>query len=297
MAGRKYTDFEKANQVCPVCNVTFSYHRKRKFCSDECSRSVHHPTLPKTAKCLSCKAEFVREAPSQIHCSAKCRRALALNKRKSKRRLWAKSDIACVACGSPFMPRQANAMYCSRRCMQRCWQKRHYSKVSPKMPWARLIKTLRRILARRVAQDRSEANARRLQAKLLARALGCRQCGAALPRRARLYCAPCSKAKAHDAKAASRDMGKRRLRSATVERVVRRRVLERDGWRCQICGCSTPKELSGKHKPNSPEMDHRIPASLGGPHSYANCQCTCRRCNLMKSNKSIIGQLPLLSHQ
>lgn len=70
------------------------------------------------------------------------------------------------------------------------------------------------------------------------------------------------------------------------------RVLARDGWRCQLCGCSTPKRLRGKNKPNSPELDHIIPIAAGGGHTWDNVQCTCRSCNISKSHKPL-GQLRL----
>lgn len=70
------------------------------------------------------------------------------------------------------------------------------------------------------------------------------------------------------------------------------KVFERDGWRCQLCGCSTPKRLRGTYKPNAPEVDHIIPMSLGGGHTWANVQCSCRKCNADKSAKPL-GQLRL----
>lgn len=67
-------------------------------------------------------------------------------------------------------------------------------------------------------------------------------------------------------------------------------VLLRDGWRCQLCGVSTPQSRRGKRYNNSPELDHIIPVSKGGEHSMQNTQCLCRRCNLMKSDKIMPSQ-------
>lgn len=33
-------------------------------------------------------------------------------------------------------------------------------------------------------------------------------------------------------------------------------------------------------------LDHIVPISKGGPHTYSNTQCLCRDCNLKKSDKS-----------
>lgn len=69
-------------------------------------------------------------------------------------------------------------------------------------------------------------------------------------------------------------------------------VFDRDGWRCQMCFVKTPRRLRGTHHPRAPELDHIIPVSKGGSHTYINTQCACSRCNRTKNNK-IIGQLRL----
>ena len=73
------------------------------------------------------------------------------------------------------------------------------------------------------------------------------------------------------------------------------KIFERDMWTCQICGKKTPQKNRGTKFSNAPEIDHRIPISKGGGHTYENVQCACRKCNNKKSNKSNIGQLPLFS--
>lgn len=62
-------------------------------------------------------------------------------------------------------------------------------------------------------------------------------------------------------------------------------VFSKQKWTCQDCGCATPKELRGTFLPNSPELDHIIPISKGGEHTYRNVQLLCRKCNLKKGNK------------
>lgn len=70
-------------------------------------------------------------------------------------------------------------------------------------------------------------------------------------------------------------------------------VFGRDRWRCQICGRKTPKSRRGTLADNAPELEHRIPMALGGPHTMANVQCACRRCNMAKGARRVVGQLPL----
>lgn len=75
------------------------------------------------------------------------------------------------------------------------------------------------------------------------------------------------------------------LRSVWVESVSPKKVFDRDGWRCRACGIETPEAQRGTISPSAPELDHIIPISKGGPHSYLNTQCLCRSCNALKSDK------------
>lgn len=69
-------------------------------------------------------------------------------------------------------------------------------------------------------------------------------------------------------------------------------VLARDRWRCQLCGIKTPQAKRGSIEDDAPELDHVVPLSKGGPHTRANTQCLCRRCNGLKSDTAR-GQLGL----
>lgn len=87
-----------------------------------------------------------------------------------------------------------------------------------------------------------------------------------------------------------RKMERARLRNVKVETVDPIKVFNRDGWRCQICGKKTPKAKRGSIDERAPELDHIVPLSAGGEHSYANTQCACRQCNARKGG-TVYGQL------
>jgi len=57
--------------------------------------------------------------------------------------------------------------------------------------------------------------------------------------------------------------------------LTRRAVFARDGWICQYCGA--PAE----------NLDHVVPRSRGGAHSWDNVVAACRRCNSRKENRLI----------
>lgn len=83
---------------------------------------------------------------------------------------------------------------------------------------------------------------------------------------------------------------KRRL-VGDAEVVVAAQVFERDGWRCQLCGCRVRQTGSNYHFDRA-TMDHIVPISRGGRHTYANIQTACNLCNSKKSAKSA-GQFRL----
>jgi len=72
-----------------------------------------------------------------------------------------------------------------------------------------------------------------------------------------------------------------------------RKILERDGWRCYLCGRDTPKELRGTYEDNAPELDHVIPLSRGGSHLPDNVRCSCRACNINKADRDRMEQLAI----
>jgi 5-methylcytosine-specific restriction protein A len=59
---------------------------------------------------------------------------------------------------------------------------------------------------------------------------------------------------------------------------AKKRILERDGYVCQICGCL----LEGMR---DSILDHVIPLSQGGSHEDDNLQSTCIACSAQKSAK------------
>ena len=72
-------------------------------------------------------------------------------------------------------------------------------------------------------------------------------------------------------------------------------IFARDKWRCQICGVSTPAKLRGGTDPQAPELDHRVPLSGGGGHTYDNVQLACRACNAAKGARKVVGQTTLFA--
>ena len=59
-------------------------------------------------------------------------------------------------------------------------------------------------------------------------------------------------------------------------KALRKRVLDRDGWRCTKCG-----------KAGRMECDHKIPVRAGGDDSMENCRALCRDCHFARSRRKL----------
>ena len=60
-------------------------------------------------------------------------------------------------------------------------------------------------------------------------------------------------------------------------RLSRRSILARDNYTCQYCGARA-KDLT---------VDHVVPKRLGGPSTWDNMVCCCKKCNTKKGDKSL----------
>jgi hypothetical protein len=120
--------------------------------------------------------------------------------------------------------------------------------------------------------------------------VACRDCGALFERTPcgglpKQICDACRLLKLREGRRMARD--RRRLRvsaleTAEVERIYRRKVFERDRWRCQLCG-KPVKRTATVPDPKAPTLDHVVPLAVGGSHTYANVQCAHFLCNSLKS--------------
>lgn len=91
------------------------------------------------------------------------------------------------------------------------------------------------------------------------------------------YCSPaCNERAVHRW---SRQRRRRKLRGG--DRIHPRKVFERDGWTCRLCGKPVDREAVSPD-PLSPTVDHILPVALGGLDVYTNVQCAHFSCNVRK---------------
>lgn len=91
-------------------------------------------------------------------------------------------------------------------------------------------------------------------------------------------------------KSCSRDSHRHRAKKYNCNydgSITLQKLIERDGLRCALCGgmCNTKdhswSEYSG---PTYPSIDHIIPMSKGGSHTWDNVQVAHIMCNSLKGN-------------
>jgi len=92
------------------------------------------------------------------------------------------------------------------------------------------------------------------------------------------YCSPaCGKKVGH------RVRWDRRRAAQGAERVYRLKVYERDSWTCRLCSKPIDREAVVPD-PYAATLDHVVPLSLGGSHTYLNVQAAHFICNSKKGD-------------
>lgn len=231
------------------------------------------------------------------YCSQKCG-SVAYSRRSGVRPLAEfLADVAkgaltsvCPECDCCFRPsrfgnhRNGPQRFCSRSCRHAAAHRRRAiaSVASELSRWGKPRPVPSRLAAMRRWRERAEAP--------------CRACGAKVGwQRTRIYPARTCSVECFESTPEQRS-AKRRHRAlrdarkrngALTEGFDPLAVLRRDGWRCYICGVSTPQHLRGTWENNAPEVDHIIPLAAGGEHSMRNTACACRRCNAAKGARPL----------
>ena len=76
--------------------------------------------------------------------------------------------------------------------------------------------------------------------------------------------------------------------------IQRKRLLDRDNWSCQSCGCKVHDRNTGDwNTPDKAHINHIVPISKGGNSKPENLRILCRSCNLSKRN-NVDKQLELI---
>lgn len=219
--------------------------------------------------CIACGVEWQREAVRGRvpRFCPRCRPMAA--------RYRYQPDLRCVACGDPV--RRTDCYYCSKSCAGR-------HRDSAKWP----------VCAVPVAHPSRKLWPERGPATRVF-ITDCAICNATFVTRYTISTcsAACKEAKR---RAARSERGHRRRalqRGAFVQPVYRRRIYERDKWRCNICGKRVSKTAVVPH-PRAATLDHLVPLATGGSHEPANVATAHFMCNAIKGDRGGDEQLMLV---
>ena len=216
-----------------------------------------------------------------------CGSGCAQKIRRRERGTYLGTIRQCVRCNAKYEPKHRISMYCTKTCKRVAWNRKKdpaYGTRAITKSHARAIAVGIRKSARAVRSADTYMRAELRLLRLLARP--CAVCSEPLMRdgHGTMCSDACAEVSFRNKKRAARMARKALERAASVDIVDPIRVFWRDGWRCYLCGCATPKAKRGTYDDDAPELEHVVPLSKGGAHSYANCRCACRACNLIKGD-------------
>lgn len=296
--------------LCVSCGAVFLSKYQRQFCSKRCQHGGRGEVHGDFVSCEACGKPFRQSCREKRFCSRKCFKPA--------------KEYTCLNCGKQFCRKRYKSgaysiqtKYCTREC---AFEARRLKK-----PCAQRPKEIAGRLARwflswgddqwpltskcRVCGDiftaQAHAGADRFDAcyscrrRIATICKNCVDCGCELTPGILRRCDPCRQKRRKEIRRAE----KRRRRKAgggegsyrqrckkygaPYTKVSRKAVLDRDRWKCQLCGNALLRShttLFGTRTPHprSPTLDHIVPLSFGPTspgHVFDNCQAACWGCN------------------
>jgi hypothetical protein len=227
--------------------------------------------------------------------------------------------IICEGCGIRFKPKEANRKrFCSRDCAfkHRCGKadtKQETQKIREIKRLTKLIarikpcaqcgnKTLTRFCSRDCSKEYYKKQMLEIvytKKTILKQCINCNLLFKIIyvtGHHNRTRCPQCTRQYARRNHIHGKAESRARKAGVSYQTIDKKKVFERDYWRCHICKRKTPFKYMGTYNKRAPELDHITPlnahGTIKGNHIYENVKCACRECNSKKGNKPL-GQ-PLL---
>ena len=311
------------HNTCRFCGKELNEGYKSKlYCSYECGVSYRSrkrmmkEKMDTKRECRTCKAEFIPnyKGTKTFDCSEECykeQRKKQNRERMRKENGWSDKydydDIKkCKGCNADISHMKINAMYCSKLCRQRVEDRKRGHK-----PLEEHLSIVGEQRKKRLARLEIEAKKRQKQraisniAKLLNKEVlrrervveltrPCVECGTPFynPHPLALTCSPlCSKRRANRH---LRLYNSKRLNESNIvdKDITVQKLFDKYDGICYLCGkkCDFNDKviteegytIVGK---TYPSIEHVIPISKNGLHSWDNVNLAHHYCNTLKSNK------------
>lgn len=245
------------------------------------------------------------------YCSARCGQAASQKRRPARKRAWGKRvtrDAKCAVCGARFDSYASTGApggwtrCCSNRCGIQSRRDNDGSRIRKAIKQSVLsVVTYRRHCDRcglkytattRAGRYCNEA-CRPTHYAWEPEVRGCIGCGISFTQESKWQVRCSLKCKTESERRLKREAKARRRaveRGVQADQIDPIKVFERDRWRCHMCGRKTDRSKRGTPNMDAPELDHLVTLAEGGPHTWGNVACACRRCNHTKGSASR-GQL------
>ncbi len=169
----------------------------------------------------------------------------------------------CTLCGAEFYSKR-NRKYCSEKCSRKFHYSKHYDK------WTTYY--------------------RRKHDDIWSSPRTCIVCGKQFNKQyghvSNVCCSEaCSIQNEKDSAYNAKKRREARIKEQIVHRIYRKKVYERDHWKCQICGKKVRRSATVPD-PLAPTLDHIIPICEGGEHSYRNVRTAHFICNSLRGSNA-----------
>lgn len=269
---------------------------RQQSCIQACSHNRKTAGKRLFRGCRVCGRAFLElsRGARRTTCSINCctlLRSVTISQSRSKS--TKRRRFFCAECKREFRPMRG-----SRRkniwCGKKCYGK-HVSRT-------KLLNRDQANFWRRAAELSARAVISAARMSLLSRQLRCTACGIAIDDpglHKRKLCCEC-RIEVESLRSAAAAANRRRLAKTNKrwrrriysagDMIDKRRLFEHSFWRCNWCGIKTNPQLDYQHG-DYPTVDHLIPLSCGGSHTWTNVLCACRRCNTERSTK-LVGFIP-----
>ena len=198
-----------------------------------------------------------------------------------------KKKAKCKYCNTLY-DKANSSIYCSDICRKKQYEKdknrgrkiRFYKVVCEYCKTKELSKVKKRYCSDRCADKHYEIKRRNRKRKLKK----CKICNSWHSKRG-VYCSVKCGKKAHKHRSSERMILARKNGQFDADIDIYK-LIERDGGRCYLCGDDV---LFSYHynDPKYPTIEHVIPITKGGTHSWDNVMVACRDCNTRKKTKSL----------
>lgn len=287
----------KYEKECMLCGKKFKTNDKRqKYCGKECAIEAQRTQKNKKLICLHCGKEFHKRHRGKKDANKFCSRECAFEYRRIH------TGRYCLECGKELAPRQIK--YCSQECKEKrkiyiChYCGKRFMAKNEKKYCCKECKIKKQIEKNRQKKIKEYIPQKRV----------CKYCGKEFwteyGKKNRMFCSQeCGKRYEREQRKI-----KRRLRIITNgnynEDITLRKVYKKYKGICCICGKKVNyKDFHYDEQGNFitgdkyPSIDHIIPLSKGGTHTWNNIQLAHRGCNSLKSDGYVVkenGQLSIM---